>query len=130
MALASKCCVVGWMGADLSIERRREVVKRVAKIRRAELDQRRAALVDARDAVAAAEEALETLDCNAASLAATVRGEPDLLVQLSEEVLLKGQDLDQRLLREEARLLAAQDRVVEARGELRTAELFLDRNRR
>lgn len=114
----------------MSMERRCEVVKRVAKIRRAELDQRRAALVDARDAVAAAGEALETLDRDTASLAATVRGEPDLLVRLSEEVQLKGQDLNQRLLREEARLLAAQDRVVEARGELRTAELFLDRNRR
>ena len=114
----------------MNLERRREVVKRVAKIRRAELDQRRAALVDARDAVAAAGEALVALDRDAESLAATVDGEPDLLVQLSEEVRLKGQDLDQRLLREEARLLAAQDRVVEARGDLRTAELFLESNRR
>lgn len=114
----------------MSMGRRREVVMRVARIRRAELDQRRADLVGARDAVAAADAALESLDLESASLATAVRGEPDLLVQLSEEFRLKGMDLDRHRLHAEGRLVAAQERVVEARGELRAAELFLDRSRR
>ena len=103
---------------------------RMARIRRAELDQRRADLVSAQEAVALTDAALAALEYEFASLSMTLSGQADLLVRLSEEFRLRSLELDQRRLQAEGRLVAAQKSVVDARGELRTAELFLDRNRR
>ena len=63
-------------------------------------------------------------------LANMVQGEPDLIMQLSDEVQAKNLDLQKRRRRADDDLASAQQRVAEARGELRAAELFLDRGRR
>ena len=114
----------------MSADRRRQVVSRVLRLRKAELDQRQAELIHAREAVASVCSAFDLLCSEAEATAAAVGQDPNLLILLSDETLVKGAELDRQRVVAERDLADAEASLVNTRGEVRRLERYLEKTPR
>lgn len=103
------------------------MVSRILRLRKAELDQRQAELIHAREAVASVCSAFDLLCSEAEATAAAVGQDPNLLILLSDETLVKGAELDRQRVVAERDLADAEASLVNTRGEVRRLERYLEK---